>query len=385
MRAPQYDSHNDQFAAQLCCPWPGCATPQDADALSDLELRVCAACARPFEVVRLEASPSLGGERPMVARRPRSLHCAKTGAPLTGLSSLDFDQAGGGPARTHTLLDASGRVFGAPSRRTEWDFKLEWAQPRWGEEEDEREHESVTSVAVHRGIVVVTSASGRVSLFAADSGAPLLSRSLHFAGAPFDATARGTSLRLPIAMRQAHFCAVTERFALFRDLTPSLFPRAPLSASAGAQTLFEQQAPLQMIAPPLITGGGFHLPPTAVLVEGVPTSPTEPPTDAALRFFTLDGTPAGRLPVGDLVRAPVEVAPGTLATVNALGHVLVIDVATRSIVHHRLPDEMLRLSPSERPHLVFADGPSHVSRQRRHRTNAVVDKRPTHAKSMDGE
>lgn len=357
MRAPEYDSHNDQFAAQLCCPWPGCATPQDADAPGDFELRVCPTCDRPFEVVRLEASPSLGGERPVVARRPASLFCAKTGAALRGPSSLDFDQAGGSPARTNTLLDAAGRVFGPPTRRTEWDFQLQWTQARWGEDEDEREHEAVTSVSVHRGTVVVASASGRVALFSAETGAPLLSRSLLFAGAPFDSTSREASLRLPLALRHAHFCAVTERFALFRDLTPSLFPHAPLSANAGAQSLFEPEGPLQLVAPPLITGGSGTLAPTVVLVEGIPTSPSDPPADAALRFFTLSGTPAGRLSLPDVVRPPVEIGPGLLATVNALGHVVLIDVATRTIVHHRLPDAMLRLSPTERPHLVFADGP----------------------------
>ncbi len=292
-----------------------------------------------------------------MARRPSSLWCTKTGQALTQASALDFDQTGGNGARTHTILDAAGRVFGAPTRRTEWDLALEWSQPTWGYDEDPRDSEAVTSVSVHRGVVVAASAAGRIGLFSTDDGAPRLARSLLFAGAPFDSTSREHALRLPIALRHGHLCAATERFALFRDLTPSLFPHAPLAADAGTQMLIDADEGLQWIGAPLVLSSTPDMAPTVVLATGAPQAAPAAPAEASLRFFTLGGTPCGRIDIPDLIRPPVEISPGHLVAVTALGHVLIIDAATQQIVLHALPDEMLRLSPTERPHLAFSDGP----------------------------
>ena len=357
MWTPTYDPHNDQFAAALACPWPGCGEVDASEPLSDVEVWVCRACERPYEVVRLETSEALAGESPVVARRPKSLWCAKSGQALHGASAVDFDQAGGSAAHTNCLVDAAGRIFGAPSRTIEWDLELQWTEQRWGRDEDERPQEAITSVSAHRGVVLAASAAGRLGLFDAETGTPRLARSLGFLSAPFDATIREHALRLPVAFRRGHLCAATERFAVFRDLTTSLFPHAP-ATGGGAQAVVYAAEGQQWIGPPLVCGGGGEArKAVVVLAQGAPQGPHLAPAEAALHVFALDGTVRARVEVEGLVRPPVALSPTLVATVTIDGTVVAVDLDTFEVVFEAKPDAPLHLAPTERWTLVFAQGP----------------------------
>ena len=347
----EYDPHNDRFVRDVVCPHPECGEKLRELPKSDEALYLCARCERPFEVVRLPMAASVGGASPWTARRARSAFCTRSGKKINHASVLDFAGAGGGPARGNSARDEAGALFGQPSRDVEWALERGWCQERWGLEDRARPEEQVTSLSVVRGVLVAVSAAGRVGLFNLADGTPLLPRPLELPNAGIDPHDPARAVRLPPAFLGGHMVALTDRVAIFRDLSASLFPGA--APSSDLMTVAPTPG-AQWIGPPLFVGHRGDG--VCVLVEGQPRGQSNPPEEVVARGFSARGEEIFALPLPGAVR-PVcfDKAQSRVLTVNELGHLYSFAPERGAELHHLLPGAMLQLAITERPHLAVAN------------------------------
>ena len=351
MQKVEYDPHNDRFVRDLTCPHVECDAPLSRTPVSSSELFYCPRCERPFEVVKLKTAANIGGADPFTARRARTAFCTRTGKRLSADSVLDFAGAGGGATRSGSIQDSYGAIFGRPEREQAWTLERTWSSDVWGSEDRSRPEEQVTSVHVVRGVLIAVAASGRMALFDLKQGRPLLKRPLEWANIDIDEHDPMRALRLPPAFRGAQCVASTSHLALFRDLSPSVFPGRP-----GRDIVtHEASAGSQFIGAPLIAGAQ---PPLALLFEGNPQGVHSAPQNARARVFTLEGDEQKAVDLEGAVRPLVyDEQSDNALTVNALGHVMFFSPTTQK-VHTALPDEMLQLGTGEKAHLVLAQSHS---------------------------
>ncbi len=345
LHEPEWDPDNCRFRVPSRCPHPECMAPVSPTNASAAAW--CRTCGQPYETVIFDPGEDLAPIE--LSRRAQSAHCTYTGARLTGYSALDWAEAGGGPERSSCLDDVRGAIFGPPHDRNRIEIVEDWHQPSMlGPQIDTEDY--VSSVSVVRGRVVAVTARGRLAVYDADGGRPLIERPLEWPDGSTNTVDR--AVRYPPGFRGTYMVVVAPHQAQFRDLKPQLFP----NQSPATPTKAVPEDRLSYLGPPLGVDGSQ---PAFCLLQGRPDPDGNSILDGLLSFHALSGKELARCPAEGIVRPPIfDRHSGRVVWVDR--HGIIHTVLPRfgegapETTQHAVPDPLLPLSPSERPTLVAA-------------------------------
>ena len=117
----QWDTVFNCFRPQRFCPH--CSEKLDDLQVSQAKIALCPHCLNSFEW-RILTHES-GAEIPW-PHRPGHAYCTLTGERIWQRSPFDWTEYGGGPTRTHSVLDVEQQLFGQPKRFFQWNLQSKW-------------------------------------------------------------------------------------------------------------------------------------------------------------------------------------------------------------------------------------------------------------------
>lgn len=344
----EWDPVNARFILPRCCPHPGCGQPVEHPG-EDGALDWCAACNRPFAHWLV---PGTGPDTP-ITRRAAAACCPFTGHPLTDHAPLCWAGTGGGPGHSHAQPDPLSRIFGAPARRMRVVPALRWQSAAW----ESGVEEPVLALSVHRGLVIATSASGRLGVLDPADGAHL-SRSITWPDNLTQSPDPEARVSHPPALRAGLAAIATRRQLCIRPVQP------------------RRAAPPVLLHP--AAENRFHGPPVALALcaedarPGAPAAPPDAPAFAIIegrtgeqgwrgaphiRVFRADGAEAASAEALDIARPPLLLpasrhAPARLLWVDTYGALTIWTPGSPPV--RREPASFLHLPTTMRPTIAVA-------------------------------